>query len=323
MPLWKQALLRRYQAPAGDDGSDTGGTDVVDRGDDFTPTEGDADDIDPDNPDGELKKPAAKAEPEAKAEDDKPKKGGAIPLDRHKEILEKEREARKELEARLANFEKGTKVAAINEDLTKMEDKVLAMEKQYNKLLADGDVDKAADVMTQIRRAERDIVEAKADMKIQASVAQATEAARYNIALERVEDAYPALNPDSDEFNNELLMDVADMKALFQGRGMTPTEALQKAVKRIMGAPQTRTQATATEVAPRVSEADVAAERKKGAVSKTADAVTRQPPSTANVGMDSDKAGGGLTSKDVMKMSQEDFMKLSEEQIARLRGDAI
>ena len=322
-------------APA-DDGSDLGGTEVLDRGDDFTPT--DDDDIDPEDPDKEVKKPAkaAKAEEEGVVEEEgkeeeeekeekeeKPKgKAKAIPLDRHKQILEREREARAELERKLAAYQQGQKVADINEDLTKMEDKVLAMEKQYNKLLADGEVDKAAELMSQIRRAEREIVQLQADMKIQASVAQATESARYNIALERIEEAYPMLNPDSDEFDSELLADVADMKAMYQQRGMTPTEALQKAVKRIVGQ-TSRTQQRATEVTPRVSEKDIAAERKKQAVAKTIDATKRQPPSTKDVGMDSDKAGATLSPKDVMRMSQDDFMKLTEEQLSKLRGDTI
>ena len=74
-PLLKK-LLSRYMAPAGDDGSDTGGTDVIDRGDSFTPTEDEPaakpapapkaadpdDDIDPDDPDAD---PDAKEETKA------------------------------------------------------------------------------------------------------------------------------------------------------------------------------------------------------------------------------------------------------------------
>lgn len=324
-------------APAGDDGADAGGTGVLDRGDDFTPT--DEDDVNPENPDKgatdakSLKNPFDdKTEPKAEEKagekeeeesDDKPKgKGKAIPLDRHKQILEREREQRAELERKLAQYQQGQKVADINEDLTKMEDKVLAMEKQYNKLLADGEVDKAAELMSQIRRAEREIVQMQADLKIQASVVQATEAARYNIALERIEEAYPQLNPDAEEYDQDLLMDVADMKQMYQQRGMTPTEALQKAVKRIVGQ-EGRVQKQATEVTPRVSEKDVAAERKKAAVAKTVDAISRTPPNTANLGLDSDKAGGMLTAKKVMSMSQDEFAKLTEEDLRKLRGDDI
>jgi hypothetical protein len=317
MPIWKQALLRRYHAPAGDDGSDTGGTDVLDRGDNFV---ADEDDVDPEDPDKEVK--AEEKSEEEEKEEPKAKKGAAIPLDRHKQILEKEREARAELERKLAGYQKSQEVVNINDDLTKMEDRVLAMEKQYNKLLADGEIDKASELMSLIRRAEREIVESKADWKIQASVTQATETARYNIALERIEEAYPALNPDAEEYDAEILTDVADMKAMYQQRGMTPTQALQKAVKKILGQDTSR-QERATEVAPRVSEKDIAAERKKAAVSKTTDALKRTPPSTRDVGLDSDKAGGKLTPKDIMKMDQDEFAKLSESDLRKMRGDDI
>lgn len=319
----------RLMRPMGDDGGDSGGgTATLDRGDDFIGN--DEDDIDPDNPDGDLKNPfedkadpkdEAKDEDEEKDDEDKPKgkKDSRIPLNRHKEILARERAQREALEQKLANYEKGQQVAQTNEELTKMEDGILAMEKQYNKLLADGEVEKASELMTKIRQSERAIVETKAEMRAQAAEIRARESARYDIVLERIEESYPQLNPDSDEYDKETMADVADLKQVYQNRGMTPTKALQAAVKKLLGA-EDRSQKTATEVAPRVTEKDVAAERKKAAVSKTADALKRTPPSTRDIGMDSDKAGR-LSPKDIMSMSQEDFAKLGEEELARMRGD--
>lgn len=334
MPIWKQALLSRYHAPAGDDGADTGGTATLDRGDDFMA------DIDPDDPDGELAaaaeksadKPVEKAEdPKAQdddadnddAADDKPRaKGQRIPLNRHKEILAKERAQREALEQRLAQYEKGQQIAQTNDELTKIEDSILQMEKQYNSLLADGDIEKASALMSKIRQAERSIVETKAEMRAQAAEIRARESARYDIVLERIEEAYPVLDPESDTYDSETLTDVADLKQVYQNRGMTPTKALQAAVKKLLGQGD-RSQKSATEVAPRVSEKDIAAERKKGAVAKTVDATRRTPPSTRDIGMDSDKAGGGLSPKDVMAMSQDEFSKLTDEQLARMRGDIV
>lgn len=347
MNLSKQALLRRLHRPAGDDGSDTGGTETVDRGDDFTPT-GDDDDLDPDNPDkgsdgkateksslrsdkgapkdGDKSDDDKDGEKDGEKDDDKEETKGRrkdtrIPLSRHQQLLERERAARQAAEQQLAKFQHGQKVASINEDLTKQEDKILAMEKSYNKLMADGETDKAAELMSQIRRAEREIVEAKAEMRTAAAVAQATETARYNIALERVEEAYPQLNPDSDEFDEELLGDVADLKAVYERRGDTPTSALQKAVKKLVKV-EGRAQEDATEVKPRVTEKDIAAERRKQAVGKTTDAVRRQPPDTSVTGMDSDKAGR-LTPKDILDMTQDDFAKLTDKELAKLRGDEL
>lgn len=312
---------------------------VVDRGDDFIPTDDDAPepsapaakpaadkpslrdavdgdkdiDPDPDDPDGE---------PKAEKED-KPKRDDRIPLKRHKELLEKERAARAEAEAKLAQYAQGQQVAKVNEDITKLEDKVLDLEKQYNKLLNDGEVTKAAELMTQIRRTERQIVESTAEMRMAQSMAQATEKARYDITLERIEEAYPALNPDHDDFDADRMQDVADLAAVYQRRGQTPTKALQAAVKKLMGAAETRDQRDATEVTPRVDKADVQkqvqAERRKAGADKTASATSRQP-GTNKVGTDNGRSESLLAS-DVIKMSQDAFAKLKEEDLAKLRGD--
>jgi hypothetical protein len=333
-PLLK-ALMHRLHAPMDGEGNDLGG--AVDRGDDFTPTDDepdtpaakpepkvpeatDEDDVDPDDPDaGEGDEPKA---------DDKPKKKDQrIPLSRHKDLLEKERAKRAELEQKLQQFQRGGEVAELNENITKAEEKIIGLEKDYAKLLADGEVEKASALMSQIRNLERQVVESKSDMKIAAAEARATERARYNIALERIEQAYPELNPESDDFDEEMMQDIVDLKASYESRrGLTPTDAMQKAVEKMLGT-RTKAQQKAIDTTPRVSDKDVAKEvkeeRKKEAVKKTLDAVGKQPPNASKVGLDSDKAGGALTAKDVMKLSQDDFGKLSDEMLARMRGDEL
>lgn len=311
-----------YRKPAGDDGSDDGGTGVVDRGDAWVPTDDPAGGDD-DAADSSVK-PETKAEkkPEEKPEEKPETKTKIIPLDRHEKILAKERSQREDLERQLASFQGNARVADTNADLSKMEDAVLKLEADYTRAISDGETKVAADLMAQIRRAERQINDTKVQFRVEAATSIATEQARYDIALERVEDAYPQLNPDSEKYDEELMRDVADMKAMYQGRGDTPTKALQRAVAKLVK-PATSTQEAATTVAPRVTEADVAGERKKAAVATTADAVKRTPPNTANVGQDSDKMGGGLNAKDVMKMPQEEFAKLSEAALSKMRGDTL
>lgn len=319
-----RAMLSRFQAPAGDDGSDTGGTATLDRGDDFFP---DAD-KDADKPADKEVATKDDADPEGEDEDgdDKDAKGkrrdSRIPLKRHEQLLAKERSYREVLERQLAQYQNGQRVAQTNEQLTKMEDSILGMEKEYNRLLAEGEIGKATELMSQIRRAERSIGDAKAEYREQVIESRAREAARYDIVLERIEESYPELNEDSPDYDSDMVQDVLDLKRVYQGRGMTPTKALQEAVKKLLGQ-EGREQKTATEVAPRVSDKDVATERKRLAVGKTADAVRRTPPNAKDIGMDSDKAGGGLSPKDVMSMSQEEFAKLTEDQLSRLRGDTV
>lgn len=334
-------LTHRYMAPADDGG---GGGGAVDRGDNFAPTDADAAGDDAGAVDqaaadaaaavleAELAakaklaaKPAADAEADAEDADKdetKPKAKARIPLERHEAILAKERAAREVVERQLAQYAQGDKVAERNAEVTAAETKLIAMEADYAKLITDGEVEKATKVMADIRRLERDLAASNNDLKIQAAVAVATESARYNIALERIEAAFPVLNQDHADFDAEKMTDVADLKVTYERKGMTPTAALQKAVEKLMPV-VTAKQETAVEVKPKVDAAAIAAERKKDAVAKTLAAVTATPASTASIGLDSDKAGGSIGAKDVMKMSYKDFSALPEEALARMRGDTL
>ena len=291
-------------------------------------------DINPDDPDGELaaevkddpKVKELEAELEAEAEvkaDDKPKKDARIPESRHKAILEKEREKRADLERQLAQYQQGDQIKDMNADLTAAENNIIKLEKEYATLLTDGEVEKAAEKMQLIRKTERDMAEAKSDMKIHAAEVRATERARYNTALERIESAFPSLNPDSEDYDDEAMAEVAELKEAYQLKGLTPTAALQKAVKLIVE-PRTTKQEAATSTKPNVSEKDVAAERKRDAAAKTTGAINKTPASLARTGLDSDKLGGGAESAAaVMNMSQKEFAQLSDAALAKMRGDEL
>lgn len=285
---------------------------VIDRGDEI--------DVDPDNPDGEL--PPEKAEEPEEPEEHETKKEQRIPLARHKEILERERAQRAELEAKVAQYEKGKQVAVINDDIAAMETEISKLDKEYLRLLADGELDKAAEAQTKIRAMVRKASDAASDMKVAAAVVQATEGARYNLALERIESAYPILDPDHEDYDERTMARVVKIHSANLHAGMPPAASLQDAVAFVLGDPETKQQERALSVTPRPTQADVAAERRKAAVGKTMDATRRTPPSTSKVGLDSDKMGT-LTSKDIMRMSQDEFAKIPEDVLSRMRGDEL
>jgi hypothetical protein len=324
----------RMQRPEGAEGSAGG---APDRGDNFEPT---GNDTPPEKilPDAaadaaaaelaaqlEAAAEAAAAEADKDKDDDKKgdKKDTRIPLSRHKEILEKERAARTELETKLAQYQAGNQLADVNAEITAAENNIITMEKEYGQLLTDGEIEKAAALMQKIRTTERQMAEAKSDMKIHAAEIRATERARYNTALERVELAFPTLNPDHADYDEDAMAEVADLKSAYEMKGLTPTAALQKAVKMIVE-PRTTKQEMATNTKPNVSEKDVAAARKEAAVDKVVKATAKTPPSLARVGLDGDKLGGGkLDPKSVLNMSQKEFASLNEETLAQMRGDEL
>jgi hypothetical protein len=334
-------LRRRYMnADLDSGGTDTGG----DRGDSFTPTADPA----PIAKTGEEGKPgdgeaaaaallqkeiddaaAAKLEEgddkedkDDKGEKKEAKKDSRIPLSRHEQILKREREARQGVERELAKYKQGTEVADLNKEINSAETELVTMETEYNKLIVDGDAKGAAALMTKIRAAERGIIETKSQVRETANNARIVENARYAVAMERIETEYPQLNPDHDDFDEAVYGEVAELLTGYKAQGYTPTEALQKAVRKELGA-KTAAEKKVLDTTPRVDAKAIAEQRTKEAREKTAKAVEGTPASTAKVGMDSDKAGGGLNAKAVMTMSQDAFAKLPDDALARLRGDEL
>ncbi len=329
-----QKILNRYQKQADDDGSDLPGGDA-DYGDDFTPTDDGAEDAqaakddaddEPTTADEDLR--AAAEELEEGTEEAKktgtPKsgKGKFIPLDRHEKLLKKERARREELEAQLSQSRAGQQMAQANEDLSRVEDELVTMEARYNDLLAEGDTQAAAQLMTQIRRKNAELNSITAAQRDAEVMARAVEKVRFDEALDRIEEAYPELDPDSDEYDEDTYQDVYDLMMAGRQRGLSATKALQRAVARVMGA-ETTAQKRATTATPRVDENDVASRRRGEAVRRNLDAARRTPPATHRISANNDAAGGALTAKAVMKMSEDDFEKLSDKDLARLRGDVL
>lgn len=316
-----------------------GSTDNVDRGDDFIPTDDDTpekvvtkdDQAAADALAAELaaEKEAKTEEPkadeaEAEADADKPKpKDSRIPAARHKEILDRERERRAAVEAELAQYKQGGKIADVNAEIGEAETTLVALETEYAKQMVDGEHEKAAATMAKIRRTERAINEKSAEMRVAAAEARAVERVRYDTTVERLENLYPALNVEHEDFDKEKTGEVLELKEAYQLKGYTPSAALQKAVKYVMP-PVTVAQEKALTTEARVDPKDVEKARKAAAVAKTAEAVAKTPSSAAKVGLDSDKSGGGaVTAKDAMKMSYKDFSALDENTLAQMRGDVV
>lgn len=355
-------LRRRMLKPAGeggDSGTGTGTKAAEDYGDDFVPT----DDDDPAAGAGADDSAAGANDPAAGTDDsaadkggeggedglrgagttdpgeggkpgDKPAtatpragKGGAIPLERHEKILAKERAAREKLEAELAASRAGREVAKHNDALEKLENDLVGLETSFNEALAAGDTAKARELQTQIRHKNAELTEAHVTQRTSVAVATAAEQMRYDTALERIEEAYPQLNPDHADYDEDLMDDVVDMLNAGKARGLTPTKALQRAVTRLLGA-KTAKQESATTATPRVDEKDAAAAaeaeaaRKVDAVKRNLDAARRAPPGHQS-GQSSAALGGALTAKSVMSLSDEEYAKLGDKELARLRGDFV
>lgn len=197
----------------------------------------------------------------------------------------------------------------------------------YGKLLVDGDNAEAAKVMGQIRLTERGINTAKTQLVAAVAESNAYERVRYDMTVERLEAAYPVLNPDDkDNYDAAQVKEVMDLASAYQVQGHPPAKALQKACSVLLGK-ETAKQERAVEVTARVDPAEaakkVAEERRKAQLAKNLDTAGRQPPNAKSVGADSDKAGGTLKAADAIRLPYADFVKLPDSDLARLRGDLL
>lgn len=309
----------------------TEATETVDRGDVFDPfnksapapdtTEAKADDVaevvadkEPDTkPDVEEEVKAEKEEAQPERDD----KGRFIPKERFDEAVRKERSEKDELTRRLKELEDREAQRAVVNDMAEAQKVVKEMIKQHTSLLADGELDKAADLMEKILELKEEMSDRRAAAKADMAKTQAKEEVRYDALVARLEVDYPQINPDSDLFDRDSVRRIqALMTGLMQTERMSPTQALAEATKTLLG--------DAKKDAPKAEKAaDMGMRRKEEAVKKALDVKTKQPASSKDVGLDHDKVGGPLDSSSVMKMSWDEFVKLPESKLAELRGDNI
>lgn len=325
-------LLGRVYMNEADDGTGGGaGGGAADRGDNLPPAEDDVDpklgaaatDEDPDgkggDPDDKGNDPDNDGQPRDKDGKFKPKEP-AIPKARFDEVRTKAKERETALLNRIAELEKQTAKEVQVQDAVKLEKEVEALEDEYQKLLDDGKLDRAKEVMRQIRLKERQIVTAEAEHKSERARVQAVEQLKFDMLVEKIESEFPALNPDSDQFDEAVVEEVVLLRTGFERAGLSSTAALTKAVKYVLG--------DAKKPEPVEDRKGIAGGKKPDArrqdqLAKNIDAAKKQPAKIGDVGVDSNKKGGGLDTANIRDMTEEEFNALPAATKARLRGDVV
>lgn len=253
-----------------------------------------------------------------------PAKKGAIPLDRHEAILNKLRAERDEAVRALQNAQGGQQIVKTNNQLAGLETEVATLQDKYDAALIDGERETAKTIGRELRAKERELGDKKTEIAVAIARAEAIETTRFDVARERIEAAYTVIQPGHEDYDQKVMDEVLELMSMYQMKGYTATDAMQKAVRKELGA-EGSAQAAAATVKPRVNAEDVEvddaalkAKRKENAVDKALK--TKQPPSTEKVGLDHDKLGR-KTAKDVATMTDEEFDKLTDEELAKLGGD--
>ena len=243
-----------------------------------------------------------------------------VPKARMDEAVTRERTAREAAERRAADLEQMVRQEERSASTAVMEEKIEELEGNYTRLLLDGEKEKAAAVMKQIRQANSAMADAKADEKVAYATNAAVEQVRMEAAIASLEAQYPTFNPDSNEFDQDLVdLVLAEQARLLRTTNTVPSKALIVSANKIM----TKFAPVAIDegVAKGLSAAKVNAGRKAEQVAKNLDASKRQPASTKVTGKDSDK--GGESDITVAGMTMAEFTALPESTKSKLRGDTL
>ncbi|HQO66829.1 MAG TPA: hypothetical protein PLI66_08825, partial [Spirochaetales bacterium] len=244
------------------------------------------------------------------AEEEK-KKRIRIPKSRFDEALGKAKQREQALLDEIEKLKGGQQASATAKAVRDMRDEIDKLQDKYEDLILDGKKDEARKVRRQVEELRDELSEYQTNTKSEAAREAAIDEMSYNAQLAGYEAKYPALNPEHEDFDEDKTDEVATLLNAFVKAGQKRAEALAKAVKYVLGAPP-------------AAGKELADQRAAEARKKAAEANKKQPPDGKNVGLDSDKAGGGKGGDvDVLRLSQDKFAKLDEETKAKLRGDTI
>jgi hypothetical protein len=136
---------------------------------------------------------------------------------------------------------------------------------------------------------------------------------KYDNLLASALASHPVIDKTSEDFNQQVVTDMFEMREAYVSRGYSQTDALQQSIKFVLG-PLGSTKKVKETGKKRTTEA-----RKN-----TVDALTRQPADVNDVGGASDAGGKDSTlGIDINRLTMEQFDKLPEEVKVKLRGDVI
>ena len=265
-----------------------------------------------------------KDEPKAAADkDEDDPKGHMIPKTRFDQAVQKEREraeaAEREVQQMRARQQQQAQAANFEESQAKIKE----MLKQHSSLLADGDLDKASEVMENVLQLRDDMQNARIEQRANNARDSAKIEIKYDTTVARLEAEYPEINPDSDAFDAAAVRRVQMMvTGIMQNEGKDPATALQEATD-ILLKPAKQAKGETLRDKPSQDAVENGMRRTQQQIDKNIKASNAQPPATNDVGADHDKTGGVLDAAALSNMSWEDFVKVPDEELAKLRGDFI
>ena len=240
--------------------------------------------------------------------EEKPAKKPMVPKARLDEVLQKQKALQKQVD----DMREAQKPAEDAPD----EYAFVEKEMEYQNLLLDGEAEKAAELRTEIRKAERAQIEHEMSQKMTETVSYNQQANALQQAADALESEFPVFNRASEHFNEELTNEVVELRDAFIIKGENPVAALSKAAKFVIS--DNDLVDNTPSLAGKTPKSDELA-KKRAQVSQKLKAADAQPPELQGEGT----ATRGEKALDLSNMSEEEFDALPEATLRRLRGDIL
>lgn len=309
-----------------DRGDNLGATDDTDTDDDAPDDGGKADGDDEADGDDDVLDYDTDDDEDADANDDdegdtKAARPKTIPISRFNEAQRKSRERMEELQKQIETLQKKTTAEETKSAETDLEAAIDDLEKQHNDALKDGDAEAAGRIRREIRHKEREAVLLLSKQTSTEARNMAVEEVRVDLLIERLESDYPMLDPESNEYDEDMISLISATRRGYEAEGMASSAALEKASQDIL-----------TRLAPDTKKplgkrgglgSDEVTNRRGKQVKRNIEDSKRQPPNTASIGKDSNKKGGGVDTDNVLNLSDEELEALPKATLAKLRGDLL
>lgn len=239
-------------------------------------------------------------QPEEPAEEGLAQREPMIPKSRFDQVLEKQKVLQKRLEEALA-----PKVEDVKEAPDFDFD---AKEVEYQTLVMEGETEKATKLRSEIRAAEKQQMMFEVQAKMGQTVTQNQEMVDLQTKAAELESLYPELNQANPEFDQDKTNEVLELRDAYMTQGYMGADALDKAVKLIMGA------AVASAPVANPLEKEIVKKKKIANTNKKVEAAQKQPPTMKGKNKVDQKV-------DIRNMSVDEFNALPAETLRRMRGD--
>jgi len=259
--------------------------------------------------------PTEETEPASAGKTDE--EGKFIPKDRFDEAVKKERDKRiaaenelKRLKQEAPRQEQSPAAPAttrtIDDDIAAAKQEVLDTRTSWQTALLDNDQAEANRLLAQMTAAEERLDELRLEQASFTTRRAATEDISFDTELKRLEQTFPQINQDAEEYDAEIDRKVTRLFNGLVNGGTNRIDALREAASVYLKPAKKESKKEETEETLR--------DKAKTALKET---VTNQPPVAD---------GPAATKQPVLRpsrMTEEQFGKLSEEQKAVLRGDVV